>query len=114
MIATSKTAISANHKPIITQTMAKHIPHTSVVVADFHYLAREPDTAIIARFNFYCANFKKKPFPKSAIVNAYRIERKPLLVTIYLLDATDPLNHKTKATFSFEPPPNFSRSFIST
>lgn len=94
--------------------MAKNIPQISAVILDFHELGRRTDDAIMARYNFICAHSKKKLFPKSTIINAYRIDRETQKITIYLLDATDPAHPTTTAMFSFVAPPDFSRRFVST
>jgi hypothetical protein len=94
--------------------MAKNIPQVSAVILDFHELVRRTDDAIIARYKFFLAHSKKRLFPKSTVINAYRIAREPQMITIHLLDATEPANPKTTAMFSFVAPPNFSRRIIST
>jgi hypothetical protein len=94
--------------------MAKSIPSISVILLDFDQLARSNDEVVIARFRFYCANSRKRVFPKSVFFNAYRVERNPEQITIHLLDASNPSNHRTTALYSFLAPPNFSKRPLST
>jgi hypothetical protein len=94
--------------------MAKNIPTISAIILDFDQLLQSNDANIFGRFQFYCSNAKKRIFPKSVIVNAYRVDRSPSQITIILLDASDKSNPKTTARYIFLPPPDFSRRYVST
>lgn len=94
--------------------MAKSIPSISAVILDFDQLVRSNDEKIIDRFRFYSANARKRFFPKAVVFNAYRIERHPERIMIYLLHASNSSEPKTKAICAFIPPPDFSGRMVST